>query len=417
MLDVSAISNLITVSVAPGIQDYIQNNVKVLKLFEKGTKDFDSGGNLDIPVQTAYNQSFAFTTVDGALPFKGSPTFSKFTVSRKLAYSQFQISGEAIRRASKEKKLAVDMLMKMQKDIRTNVSKQMERVVFGLGTGRLGVVSATNGTTTITLNASNSYDRARYIKPGMRIGVADATNSWANLGNCVVSSVNHSTQVVTVDSVPGSTAANDVLVLALQESGEFSYGKEIMGLGGIVDDGTLVATFQNVTRSSNSWANGNVYSNSGTLRSLTRDLIDQLIEGRELNSGIPEGESRYLICNRGILNEFITMYEGQIQMSPGSIQGGAKDGNVSYQGYNFIVATDCPYYRLYDVTPSTIKYYLDQPFAFIDKDGNVLQRDVGSSNRDNYVGTGKMCGELVCEAPTANSVLTDLTQTVHDPSW
>ena len=250
--------------------------------------------------------------------------------------------------------------------------------VFGTGNGELGKVLSVASTTITMQNApgSNGFNGVRFLRSGMALDVFTATSGGAAHDAAVT--INAGTINTTADtyvqSANASTVANDFIFRA------GTRGNTIMGLAGLVDDGTLVATFQNLSRSSNPLLQANVLGNSGTLRAWTPELMDQgASQGWNLGGGgwptaiysqlsIQQRAAAYIRADRRADMGTMVLDNGYK-----AVTWTTPNGQIPWIVDQFVRANQVFFVKEPDLFQAIL-----EDFQWEDKDGSMWQRDIGN---------------------------------------
>lgn len=223
----------------------------------------------------------------GLLPTPQNETLASVQVPIKWVRGriQFEIANmKASLRSSGAFARATDTLMNR---LVINLSDELNRMLSaGDGSGTLALIDGSTTGTTITVDApggiANDLFGTRYLQPGMIVGFHDGTtlNGVRTLGT--VTSETGATPGFTIDSAFTTTDNNKIVRCANSAvtnlTSDTSKDNEPMGLEGIVDDGTLITTFHNVsTTTYPDWQSTRLSVSGLSLDALQRlcDTIDQ----------------------------------------------------------------------------------------------------------------------------------------------
>jgi hypothetical protein len=413
MQTISNLSALLVTKVLPKVWNNLEMKAPLLTLFPKGR--FTTGGDTEHRLVVSENQQVGWIADNGETPGKGNTTTKKFTFTKKYISGQLQLTYLSMLEGAAGLNDAGDVLAMEEESIQKAIKRAMGIAMYGTGTGRLGLVSATNGTTTITFDGP--YDLARYFKKGMLIAVQTGNTSTAR-GTCTISAVNYATNTITVDSVPGSTADNDVVVFGLQNTGT-SYDAAINGLLYHVDDGSTAVTYQGKTRSDEQAYKAGLIGNGGTNISLTEDLMWQAFIKRTLNSDCELSDPIHMRCDLGMIRTYAKMFQGQYIQDPGKAEGGLLAANYKpkFNGIEIDYDLHCPYYKIFFLTPSSFEVLIAHELKpLLASNGDFLIRAAGANNKYNYEGAYTAGLQLVCYAPAQNTLLEDVSQDITKAS-
>ena len=209
----------------------------------------------------------------------------------------------------------------IEKAQRTRVMRLLNAEVNGYGKGELGILSAADDDTTITVRA------LPFLEKGMIVDLMDASDdNTLLLDGVTVSSVDIKNRTVTFASSPTGSAATDYFTVA--DTVTSSASQHLAGLGAWISDAnpsSCVGNLGGINRSTagNEFWQATVLSNSGTNRPFTEDLGIELLDTiRERGGKNPDAwMSNLKIIRRyhGDLREDVFY---AMQGMPGTISGG-----------------------------------------------------------------------------------------------
>lgn len=396
----------------PGVRSFVRTAPVLMNLFKQKDKPWDSARNRLDRIKKQSNVSVAFTASEGEQPPAGEPAYDKFTYVPKYVYMKGEVTGLALEFGGGTDNQMKDLLLEMEEDAKTSYLKQMNRVCYGDGTGRIALVSAVNGT---TITVDGTYDLGRYLRVGMLIAIINGGNG-AVRGTATISSVTHTSSGAAnfvVDAAPGGTADNDIVVMGLQNTGS-SYNQEAWGLLYHCDDGSGIATYQGQSsRSTKPWAKAYVMSNSGTNRPLSYNLLAQLSAHRNIVTDWLDTSPMMFIMSPMMLIEYNKAVMGAFRIGPNDKRdiGIPEKSKLSFDGKEFFIDSDCPYYHIFALSPQEFRRDVQTEFKFDDLDGSILTRDQSTNEKHKFWWRAFSIWNLVCRTPMAQGVLKDITET------
>jgi hypothetical protein len=201
------------------------------------------------------------------IPVPDGPQIVNSRIYLKKVQAVSEMEGDVMERVRTNIGAYVDWMERALPDILIRLNDTIDRALLGYGNGALARIDpawdAVGQPTTIPINRSFGVTgwtmATKNFLQGMRIvASADAdSDPLRNAGagqSAKVTDVNRADQEITVDAVPAAWADNDFLFPgdSAGHSGQTAAGddREIMGLAGMVDDGSILPTFQNLLRSS-----------------------------------------------------------------------------------------------------------------------------------------------------------------------
>lgn len=230
-------------------------------------------------------------------------------------------------------------------------------------------------------------------------------------------------------SAPATWANDDFVMLynerqtgAISSASDHSDGlKNPLGLIDAVDDGTVAAYYGGLQRSANTTLNAMVFSNTGTLRQLTPQLINFAVERKKQISGGriscaygPFGVIRQLVDHltiQGSGSSGNTAQNNPIRHTPGTSQQlGFNKVEIFPLGFEgkleVFTSRLAPSHTLFLLDKESMIMMQDGPPAFINLDGKTVQRVIG---RDEAVTDMKWTAAgIICREPWKNIRIDDL---------
>lgn len=287
--------------------------------------------------------------------------FEQCTILPKYIYGVMRITGPAIEASKGDTAAFVDGLSDQVDDIYQSVIVDLNRQSWGDGWGHLGTVSAANAnflnTAVETLTLDNDTE-VRYIQNGMLvdlytpngadpIGATGATVDKNDLTSLRISKVDPVSHTITIEASShanyaanhprtsmaltgeaAATVSDSVTVSALviahgardvEWASTDTNASEMMGLNGIYDDGSNVATFEGLTVSSFPWWEANILGNSSVARELSMDLMLRSLDLTRRMAGAKPGFMRMGLGQR---RKYANLLMPDVRFQPTILKGG-----------------------------------------------------------------------------------------------
>lgn len=419
-VNVSAMSNILKDNWLPMVQNDINLKANLYKYFRKSSEPFQVGNNWYIRFKTSTSPSFGWTSDGGNLPAKANAAWNRFTITPKLAYSQFDITGLGMSQGRTNPNSMKDILMATKEDTTDSCIKKMNQALYGDGTGELGFVTAVSANVSLTFagtgTGADKRWQGRYLNGNETIAIHDQSNNWAVLGTTTATAMNHSSDLLNVPATSGA-AAQDSVCYALQGTNQSSRNNAIWGLEYHVDDSSNITTYQGLTRADVDRAKANVIANGGSNRPLTLTLMEQAAIQRCVSSDAMDSDEMLIMMDIGMRQQYIELLQGQVRYIPMKLEGGTKkEGDeqraIAYNNTPIHVDTDCTYTTIYFLTPGDFAYHVLDDWQFEDRDGAVLKMTGGATNTHTFYAMLYTFCNLSCRRPKAQTKLSDVTQTI-----
>lgn len=348
--------------------------------------------------------------------------FDKGRIVPKYLYGSLRLTGPMIEAAKSDVAAFVDGLADSVDDIYQSIIVDLNRQAWGDGMGKLGEVSAANATACDTDSAwtmtFKSKTGVKYFKPGMLVDFYNAagtkptpTTATKSALACRVSAVYPSTNKVKFEMLYQTTAGTTNAYLAnhpwyasahtgtkqsipasadaikmgarelVQAATEFTSAKarEMMGLLGIYDNDTLLASFENIDTGDYPDWRAQVLSNSGVARELS---IDLMLQGLDLVRTVTGKSVNVMRMGLGQRRKYANLLLPDVRFQPTVLKGGYEtltfaggDGSVQ-----FVIDPMCQNQRIFMEPSGTIQRYEMTPLGW----GNLDQQMHWRSGYDEW---------------------------------
>lgn len=381
------------------IREQVYMSHVLLNRLEKNEEDVE-GREAVVPLHTGGNSGVGARADGGALPAAGQQAYEVAKYKCAYNYGRIQVTGPVIQASRSNKGAfvkAVDSeIQGMTKDLQDDLNRQLHND----GSGVLALVNTDPGTgTTLTVDTPN----AMYFKKGMKIDIVDpssttAGDARANAANLTVSAKASTTTLTMSAAMHGDIADNDYVV----QKG--SYALEMMGLGGIVSNanpraGLYVGGINRSTAGNEYWKS-NIFTNNGTLRKFTLDLMQEAWDAAEEEGGTVS----LMLTPRAVRRKYLALVRADGRFVNTMKMDGGFDA-LEYNGKPFVVDRHCMPNRIHFIDESTMALYRMSDLDWMDKDGTILAR---VSGYDAYEAVLFFYATLGCSAPNKNAMLGDL---------
>jgi len=364
------------------------------------------------------------------LPDPLAGKYKQGTISPKYIYGTLRMTGPAIEASKGDMAAFVEGLSDSITDIYESMVVDLNRQACSDGFGLLGTVSeqsdalATDAEWTVTFD--NDLGVSRMI-PGMVVDfyVAGAIDQSAVASR--IASVNAAAKSVEMEANDGTYKTNHPIVAArsytiatdVLASGEFMVRSgareashatsntpvEMTGLEGIYDDGTLLATFENITVASYPHWKANILSNSGVNRELSIDLMLQALDVTRTQSGKTVKTIRMGLGQR---RKYANLLLPDVRFAPAELEGGYEkltfaggDGSVK-----MIIDPALPPNKIFCEPAGAIEKYEMAALGWGKLDQQIHQR-AGYDEWDQFL---RVYTNLGCEQRNCLTLVKDLVE-------
>lgn len=323
------------------------------------------------------------------LPSVAENNYEQFKLSLKNLYGQIEISDKALRASANNAGAFVNLLTAEMDGLLKASKFNFGRMLYGDGTGKLATITATSG-------ATITVDTVRNLMEGMVIDVVSSAGVARTGGTGRrITAINRSTKVVTLSG--DSFAANTITVNSDIITVQGSYGKELTGLGAIfAQSGTLYG----VSRSTNSW----LKPYSDTMSTISDTSIQEALDEIESVSG---GSPDFIVCSYGVRRA----YQSYLRTNASNIdvmnlEGGFKA--ISYNGIPLVADRFVPSGTMYLLDTKEFNLHQLCDWRWLEGENGRILRQV--ANKPTYTATLVKYADLICNKPSAQGVLTGITE-------
>lgn len=347
----------------------------------------------------------------------GTPTNVRSTTTVPTMAAVAQMSGRVMRRMKGDQVAFANWAENLLPKRAKRAAFHLDRQALGTGTGIIGRINGTPDATDDGITAAFGIsglagavklilrdDRLRYSPnangTSPRTGVAVVSNK-PNLANSTFSTA----------ALPTSAAASDYIFLG--DTQIVSAAKDIMGLEGIIDDGTNLGTIQGLSRTTYQELNAQVIdASTATFGAvLSEDLIDYA-DSLAYENG-DGGEPNLLIASRSGNRSFWKSLKADriINDPKGNYTGGRRkiEMVINDRVVRVVPCRKCPDSRAYGVDTKTIKRVELGAGGWVNTTGSVFKQVSDSTGYlDAYVAHYIKEVQLITYAPESNYKLTNL---------
>lgn len=269
-----------------GIIDLIHTKAPMAEKFKSIDAKKWGGAEVVRPMKITRSQGVGAAAEGGAIAAAGRVKFAKRSITMKYLYGRAQFSAQVMKASQGERFAFVDAASVEMDDIIDTLQNEAGRMIWGDGRGIMAYVNDTtpSGSATVTIDSPGGFAGAtnggRFLNEGMVVGFINPATGALRSGVRTVQSVASDGTSVTLDAAPGATVAdNDYIVrvanTTVTDAIDSSYQKEPMGMAGLDDDGTYVATLFGVNRTTVPLHASTVIANAGAWSS---DIVQRLID-------------------------------------------------------------------------------------------------------------------------------------------
>lgn len=429
--DLSNLAEILKNVYGDGLTNQFNDEVTTYNLFPKSDRR-PAGNGYIFGIRYARTQSTGGRAESAKLPAPLTGVKDQGKINARYLYGSIRLTGPAIETAKNNVAAFVDGLADEMDDIYQSIINDMNRQAWGDGFGLIGTLSAAmTPSTSTTFTGTFDNDRGiQYFQEGMLLDfhVAAGTSAVTTCCGQRVDSINPVTKVVTFKASgqtyltdhPNATIAaytNDatevpISALAVKMGARDAAflstdtPTEITGMMGLFDDGTLLASFENITVASYPKWKANILSNSAVNRDLSLELLLQACDVTRIRSG--KKVSR-IYMGLGQRRKYALLLMPDVRFAPTVLKGGYE--TLSFSGgdgtIEMVVDPLCQPNRMFMESGQEIKKYELTPLGWGNLDGSNMNRRAGYDEWDLFL---RLYTNLGVEQRNSLTLLSDLVE-------
>lgn len=392
----------------PLIRQILNNKVFLLSQVEQNSEDIE-GRRAVLAINVARNTGVGARAEYGTLPVAGQQGYAEERVTLKYNYGRIELSGPAIRSTQSDRGSFTRAIQSETQGITRDLRNDVNRQLYGDGTGMVGTLAAAaSGNTATLLNPTPT--QLRQLTVGMRVDIGTSANPTATAANRTITGVNTTAGTFTFDGAAVAITVND-RVTRTGSGGTGAAQKEMTGLTAqIANTGVL----WNIDPATVPDWKSYVDDPGGAARAVSEDMFIKaqmevgINSAEEINLWITDaGVHRNVAKLLTSLKRFPTTLElkgGYTGLDMSSVSQ-ADDGSTTVV---MRYEKDCPTGVAFGLCTRRFQFYRMSDWEFMEEDGAVLSR---VPNTDAYEGTLFLYAELATDARNAHARIGTLAYT------
>lgn len=325
----------------------------------------------------AINEEESFRTID-------AEDYQQWKVVPKVVVWPIQFSGLVAAAAQGGEESFANLVVDALDRARDRLLSDENRQFFGYGQGTLGAPAQSVSAACTIL----TVDSVQYFRRNMVIDIYSGAN--LSVSGVRVTYVDRVNNIISTQQTLGSVVDTTCQIVKqnIRASSPSADGKEMMGLRGIVDDGTDITTFQNLNVSNiYEWRSRRIDASAANL---TSDLLQRLID----DVGIldPDGEEPdMLIMHRRQRRKYLDLVVPQKRYADGDMDTGFK--KLSFNGMDLFLDKDCQVDTVYAIRKDKIRKFELEPLGMGRHEGSdvflrLVNQDVFQAYWRHYCNFG-----------------------------
>ena len=288
------------------IHEQLDPYITALQLVDKGSKHItEANQEIQFAAHMQRSQGIGARNESEQLPTAGANKDARASMFLKYQYGRIQGTGQVFKQVASNTTGFIDWMGREVSSITDTLKRDLNRQIYGDGTGTLATVLSTATAATVV-----GVDDAHFIEIGMYVDVLTAATLGANpptKGNTAPMLVVTTDNVANTITLSGGTvtaAIGSAVVRTDSISGVNNWKKEWEGLGLITNS---ASTYANVSPGTwPRWVPGYLATSIGTLSELTLTRLAQGIHQQG-------GKVTDLLTTYGVVNAYWNTLQGKRQ--------------------------------------------------------------------------------------------------------
>lgn len=379
MADVTSYNALFKEVVEPAVNTILDDTTIMLRWLERKKRKFD-GEKFQVPITIEHNQGIAARSENGSLPAAGEETHKRAKFSPADNWGQMKFSQRLIEMARSDRGAFKDAIASESEGLIKSMKKDLNRQIFGDGSGKLSTLGTTTASTTVVTTDTKK------LRVGMRVDIlviADGTAITNGLDRKITAITKDTSFAIADGGGNVTTSSSHGVYRAGNKVGSSEY--EVDGLELLVKASGEFGELNPSTAGLERWA-AHVF---GSISGLTDEELQKGWDAPAEND-LDASNDRLVIGTYGTRREYGRLLQTQrrfndVKTKPAShskLQGGGFDA-LEYNGTDFVVDRDVPSGVIYILDREALEW-LVLAQGFKTDDGNMLKDDGGTGYKAPY---------------------------------
>lgn len=343
------------------------------------------------------NQGIGARNVREKLPTAGAQKYKQAHLYLKNLYGSIEVDGQLFEQAAEDYQAFINVVDNEIKGLRRDLAVDMNRQIYGDGSGKIAVVKTAN-----TADTTVEFDSVHWVEYGMIVDVLSADGATQKANEVEVVSVNTATNVVTF-STNVTCAVGDIIVRASNTTN--SFGKELTGLAKIV---SATGSLHEIDPADTPvWASTEVTLGSvGTPGTLTELDLISLVQKVDKQGG----DVDVFLASPGVYNAYWNLLQSFRQFTnTAALTGGQRSFTFEALGkpIRFVSDYAAPKGTLYALSSKELVMNQKKDWSWMDRDGSMWSK---VADTDAYEARYYLYAELGTYRRNAHAKLSNIAE-------
>ena len=430
--DLTAAGNALQVMFEDPISDQVIKKSDLLSWFEQNSnvKQSDFGSYIEMSSIYGDPEGVGARAESDYIPVAQDPLFLKNQIYLKYIYGTVEMTKQTMQQMAQGRAAFISWAEANRGRMEGAIRNDVDRQLFGFGAGIIARVN--DASPDATLGVDSSYGLAGVGRAArlFRVGgkyrfyatAAGGTPHVGTITSAKCASVDRTNNIVTFETgatdIPTDVADNDFIMRgddAGSSAQNSAVDREVMGLLGHIDDGTILASYYGQTRSTYNFLQAQITDGSAAPynANLTETLLMKLNDDAiEFGGGDPDSA----ITTRGVLRNFFAQLRSDRTFNdPRTFTGGARDLQISLgdKVITLRAARQCPDGKLFMLDRSTLVRAHNTGWEWDDTTGAIFKQVTDATGRkDSFYAYGRWFMQTFCTSPQQNGRVDGLSEAV-----
>ena len=388
------------------LHEQLRDKNPALQLIESSASNITRNGKEVIfDTHLGRNQGIGARGVREVLPVAGAQKYKQAHLYLTNLYGSIEVDGQLFEQAADDYQAFINVVDMEITGLKRDLSVDLNRQVYGDGTGKLAVVVDQPSSTTLEV------DSVHWLQVGMTIDVTNPSNGDKKQSGAAssieITAINEATKVVTVTGTLGTfdthIEAGDFLVRS--SNGVNNFGKEWTGLAGIVNN---TGTLHDIDSDDYPVWKSTVETlgTEGSPGTLTELNLINLVQSVDKQGG----DVDCMLASPGVFNAYWNLLQGLRQFTNGAaLTGGQRAFSFDSLGkpIKFVSDYAAPTGTLYALSSKELVLNRKKDWSWMDRDGSMWSR---VSNTDAYEARYYQYSQLGTYRRNAHAVLSNIAE-------
>lgn len=358
------------------------------------------------------------------IPIPSGPTIRNSQVYLKKIEGTVQMSGDTMRRVKQGPGAWVTWAKRAMPDLKMRVDHELDRMLLGYGSGARALVNdADPDDADLTITIDSALGIAGLGNPVLQFLenesiVFGPTVDGANLRDSgaayQVLDFDYDALTLTLATEPTINVANNDFIFGGDASVASVDDRELMGLFGMVDDGTYLATFQGLARADYRLWRSHIFD--AAAGALTGELTEEFLTKCDDETAIRgKGEVDTIVSSRSTLRNFwANLKDDKRLIDPKNYTGGKAKLSMLFNDKVIVLkpVRKMPDGVLFGLQRDTFKHWRNTGWEWDDTTGAIWNRVTDANGRkDEFFAVGHLVMQTGCIAPAKNFKATGILTT------